>query len=124
MTIQTFYEVIGEDYEDVFNRFMMESLVVKFVKKFIEDPTFDMLEQSLENHDVQEAIRASHTFKGICDNMGFVKLKKALHCDAFFVALSRASGCPEQRTSSLQIRPIARKGSADIIFADSRLLFG
>ena len=37
MTIQTFYEVIGEDYEDVFNRFMMESLVVKFVKKFIED---------------------------------------------------------------------------------------
>ena len=75
MTIQTFYEVIGEDYEDVFNRFMMESLVVKFVKKFIEDPTFDMLEQSLENHDVQEAIRASHTFKGICDNMGFVKLK-------------------------------------------------
>ena len=56
-------KLLEKNYEDVFNRFMMESLVVKFVKKFIEDPTFDMLEQSLENHDVQEAIRASHTFK-------------------------------------------------------------
>ena len=94
MTIQTFYEVIGEDYEDVFNRFMMESLVVKFVKKFIEDTTCDMLEQSLENHDVQEAIRASHTFKGICDNMGFVKLKKSVALRRFFCCSFKGERLP------------------------------
>lgn len=76
MTIQAFYETIQEDYEDVLDRFMMENLLMKYVLKFKDDPTFDLLKQALENHEIQGAIRHSHTFKGICDNLGFMQLKK------------------------------------------------
>lgn len=76
MTIKELYENIGEDYQDVFDRFMMEKMIQKYVLKFIEDPNFLLLKQSLESNDEDEAFRAGHTLKGVCANMGFLKLEK------------------------------------------------
>ena len=74
MTLQEFYTVVGGDYQDALNRMMMESMLRKFLAKFPSDPSFTLLEQSLQNGDREEAFRAAHTIKGLCLNLGFGKL--------------------------------------------------
>lgn len=76
MTIKDVYDIIHEDYQDVYDRFQMERMIQKYVLKFIEDPNFSLLKQGLECCDEQEAFRAGHTLKGVCANMGFLKLEK------------------------------------------------
>lgn len=76
MTIKDVYDIIHEDYQDVYDRFQMERMIQKYVLKFIEDPNFSLLKQGLECCDEQEAFRAGHTLKGVCANMGFLKLQK------------------------------------------------
>ena len=74
MTLQEFYTVVGGDYQDALNRMMMESMLRKFLAKFPSDPSFTLLEQSLQNGNREEAFRAAHTIKGLCLNLGFGKL--------------------------------------------------
>ena len=74
MTLQEFYTVVGGDYQDALNRMMMESMLRKFLAKFPSDPSFTLLEQSLQNGNREEAFRAAHTIKGFCLNLGFGKL--------------------------------------------------
>lgn len=75
MTVKDVYDKIHEDYQDVYERFQMERMIQKYVLKFIEDPHFSLLKDGLENNDEQEAFRAGHTLKGVCANMGFLKLE-------------------------------------------------
>lgn len=74
--IKDVYDMIHEDYEDVYERFQMERIIQKYVLKFLDDPNFSLLKQGLESLDEQEAFRAGHTLKGVCANMGFSKLEK------------------------------------------------
>lgn len=74
MTLKECYEILGGGYEDVLSRFMSERLVQKFVIKFLDDKSFDTLKSSLEIGNYEEAFRAAHTIKGICQNLGFEKL--------------------------------------------------
>lgn len=74
MTLKECYEILGGGYEDVLSRFMSERLVQKFVIKFLDDKSFDILKSSLEIDNYEEAFRAAHTIKGICQNLGFEKL--------------------------------------------------
>lgn len=74
MTLKECYEILGGGYEDVLSRFMSERLVQKFVIKFLDDKSFDTLKSSLEISNYEEAFRAAHTIKGICQNLGFEKL--------------------------------------------------
>ena len=45
-----------------------------FALKFLDDPTFALLEKSLTEENVDEAFRAAHTLKGITQNLGFSQL--------------------------------------------------
>ena len=74
MTLQECYEAIGGIYEDVFGRFRKESLIRKFVLKFLNDPSFDALCKGMESKNQEEAFRAAHTIKGVCQNLAFVQL--------------------------------------------------
>ncbi len=74
MTLQEFYQTIGGDYNDVTARLPSEKLVLKFVLKFLNDESYDLLCKSLETKNYEEAFRAAHTIKGICQNLGFTKL--------------------------------------------------
>ncbi len=79
MTIQECYRAIGADYDEVLGRLRSERLIQKFVLKFPEDGSFQLLCDSMEAGDLETAFRASHTIKGVCGNLGFSRLGASSH---------------------------------------------
>ena len=73
MTLKECYAALGGDYDDVLGR-LPERLVQKFVLKFLNDGSYDLLCRSLADGDRAEAFRAAHTIKGVCQNLGLTKL--------------------------------------------------
>lgn len=74
MTLQDCYTAMGGDYTDVVARLRSDRLVRKFVLKFLDDGSFDLLCRSLEEKQYEEAFRAAHTIKGMCQNLSFNRL--------------------------------------------------
>lgn len=74
MTLKECYGEIGGDYEVVVARLMNERIVQKFLLKFLDDSSYDTLLQSMEAESYEEAFRAVHTLKGICQNLGLDRL--------------------------------------------------
>lgn len=74
MSLKECYTALGGNYEDVLSRLRTEKLVQKFVLKFLNDGSYDLLVKSLETGDYGEAFRAAHTIKGVCQNLSFTKL--------------------------------------------------
>lgn len=74
MTLKECYALFEGDYDDVIARLGSETLVKRFVFKFLDDSSYDTLLKSLEAEDYKEAFRAAHTIKGICQNLSFTKL--------------------------------------------------
>ena len=71
MTLKECYAALNGDYDEAMGRLRSERLVQKFVLKFLEDGSYDLLCRSMESGDVAEAFRAAHTIKGVCANMAF-----------------------------------------------------
>ncbi len=71
MTLREAYEQLGGDYDEVLSRLPSERLVKKFAFKFLEDENYGNLERAMETEDWDSAFRASHTIKGVCQNLGF-----------------------------------------------------
>lgn len=74
MTIKECYAALGGDYDEVLGRLRSERLVQKFVLKFPEDGSYALLRRSLDEGNTEEAFRAAHTIKGMCQNLGFTLL--------------------------------------------------
>ncbi len=74
MTLQELYEVIGGDYQEVRGRLPSDKFIQKFVLKFLDDKSYELLLSSLEQGNGEEAFRAAHTIKGMCQNLGFTTL--------------------------------------------------
>ena len=77
MTVKECYEQMGADYEGVLGRLRSEVLIKKFAKKFLDDGSFRSLKDNLAQKNGEEAFRAAHTLKGVCQNLGFDNLYKA-----------------------------------------------
>lgn len=75
MTLKECYLALGGNYDDVIGRLRNEQLVQKYVLKFLDDQSFAVLCRSLEAGNLEEAFRAAHTMKGMCQNLGFTKLQ-------------------------------------------------
>jgi len=74
MTLQECYAAIGGDYEDVVARLHSDRLVQKFMLRFLDDKSFELFSNSMEEKNYEEAFRAAHTIKGICQNLSFTRL--------------------------------------------------
>ncbi len=74
MTLEQFYAYIGGDYQGTLSRLPSEKLILKFVRKYVDDPTCAQLDQAVEVKDWETAFRAAHTLKGVSQNLGFDKL--------------------------------------------------
>lgn len=74
MTLKECYADMGSNYEEVLGRLCSERLIQKFVLKFLDDPSFNLLCTSMEAGSYEEAFRAAHTIKGVCQNLGFSAL--------------------------------------------------
>ena len=75
MTLQECYAAMGGNYEDAIGRLRSERLVQKFVLKFLNDGSYDLLCRSMEEKNYGEAFRAAHTIKGVCQNLSINKLQ-------------------------------------------------
>ena len=107
MNIQEFYDSIDESYENVSSRMMgNQKLVEKFVRKFLDDPTYEQIKEDLtllnelgfkylrmydpiryaeetckikeavDKMDYDEILRTTHTMKGIASNLEFTHLQQ------------------------------------------------
>ena len=62
---------------DLLGRLYSEALVKKFVAMFLSDKSFQLLEDSMKSQNYEEAFRAAHTVKGMCQNLSFTTLEKS-----------------------------------------------
>ena len=93
MTVQECYAALDGNYEEVLKRMMnKEALIVKFLKKFEADTSFERLCKAIEERQVEEAFREAHTMKGLCQNMAFSGL--CVPVEALTECL-RAGNCDE-----------------------------
>ena len=74
MNLKDCYIKFGGDFDEVLGRLRREQSVQKFMYKFLDDKSFQLFEASMENKDYEEALRAVHTLKGICQNLSFTRL--------------------------------------------------
>ncbi len=77
MDLKSCYLRLGGDYDEVLGRLHKESLVEKFLFKFLDDGSFRLLEESFANGNHEEAFRAAHTLKGVCQNLSFTQLYRS-----------------------------------------------
>ena len=84
MTLKECYAALEGNCDEVLNRLRSENLVQKFVIRFLSDPSYELLCTSMESGNYQEAFRAAHTIKGVCQNLSFTKLysSSAQLCEA------------------------------------------
>lgn len=85
MTLRECYDALQGNYDEVVSRLRSERLIQKFVLKFLDDGSFNNLAASVESGNREEAFRAAHTIKGMCQNLSFTKL--ALTADEMTEAL-------------------------------------
>lgn len=74
MTLQECYAAMGSDYEDVMKRLCSDRLVQKFMLRFLDDRSYELFCTSMKEKNYEEAFRAAHTIKGVCQNLGFTRL--------------------------------------------------
>ena len=74
MTLQECYADMGGDYSGVVTRLCSESMVQKFILRFLDDKSYKLFCNSMESKNYEESFRAAHTIKGICQNLGFTRL--------------------------------------------------
>lgn len=74
MELRECYKEFGGDYDDTVKRLMREDIVKKFLKKFLDDDSYDNLNKALKTKNMDEAFRAAHTLKGIAINLGLNNL--------------------------------------------------
>lgn len=75
MDLRQCYGALGGNYDEVLKRMMnSEAMLKKFVLKFLDDGSYDLLKSSLAAGDGETSFRAAHTLKGVCQNLGLGKL--------------------------------------------------
>ena len=65
----------GIQCDEALERFMgNESMLEKFLKKFLDDGNYKNLVQAAQNGSAEEMLTAAHTLKGVCGNLAFGSL--------------------------------------------------
>ena len=77
MTVKECYEEIGGDYEEILSRLMRDDLVKEFAAMFLDDSSYEELVTQMKKGNCEEAFKASHTLKGVCQNLALTELANA-----------------------------------------------
>ena len=77
MTIVECYQQLGGNLDNVKTRLPSDSLIKRFIIKFLDDSSYSELCDALQKGQRDEAFRAAHTLKGICANLGFDQLENS-----------------------------------------------
>ncbi len=79
MTLPECYGKLQGDYDEVVSRLRSDRLIQKFVLKFLDDESYANLCAAMEAENREEAFRAAHTIKGMCQNLSFTRLGESAH---------------------------------------------
>ena len=74
MTLQELYKEIGGDYESAMKVLRVEKLMDKHIRKFVTGGVITNLLEAGETMDAERLFETSHAAKGVCGNLGLVKL--------------------------------------------------
>ena len=77
MTVEQVYKNMDSDYASVKDRLQNDALIEKFLIKFLADESYANILKNLEEQNLEEAFRAAHTLKGVCQNLGLDRLYKS-----------------------------------------------
>ena len=77
MTLKECYARMNGSYEDAKLRLMMDSMVERFMFKFLEDDTMENLRSAVAERNIPDSFRAAHTLKGVAANLAFTEQAKA-----------------------------------------------
>lgn len=76
MDLKSFYSNVGGDYDVMMGRMgNKEERIIKFLNKFMNDPSFENLKEALSTGNAEEAFRAAHTIKGVALNLELMDLQ-------------------------------------------------
>lgn len=75
MTLKECYDRMNGSYEDAKLRLMMDSMVERFMFKFLEDDTMANLRAAVAEKNIPDSFRAAHTLKGVAANLSFTELQ-------------------------------------------------
>lgn len=76
MNLQECYEIAGGNAETVMRQFHTEDRIEKYLLKFLSDPSYALLESSLQKGNYEEAFRMAHSLKGMCLILGLQSLQE------------------------------------------------
>ena len=77
MTVQELYNRIDGDYTQATNVLRMDKLIDKHIRKLPQNGVVDKLIEAGETMDATALFESAHAMKGVCGNLGLVKLAAA-----------------------------------------------
>lgn len=80
MKVSEIYELLGENYDEVFERIGMEDRIVKYLKKFITEDFGESVRNSYQSSNWSDLFKSAHDLKGLALNLGLSKLAYVSGC--------------------------------------------
>lgn len=77
MTLQELYQMIDGDYEQALRVLRMDKLLDKHIRKLTKNGVVDKLLEAGQGMDPVQLFESAHAMKGVCANLGLVKLSQA-----------------------------------------------
>lgn len=77
MTLEALYQAIDGDYDQALKVLRVEKLLDKHIKKLPQNKIFASLRTAGESMDAEQLFESAHAMKGVCANLGLVKLSNA-----------------------------------------------
>ena len=96
MTIQECYKKMGADYQEVLGRLHNEAMICKFVRMFLQDDSFHIVEDGLRRGDVIETNKKTQTLMGVCQNLGCSNLYAPAYTVTETLRAGQLEGTQEQ----------------------------
>ena len=85
MTLQELYFTIDGDYEKALSVLRMDKLLDKHIRRLPDNAIFPALFAAGESLDASGIFESAHAIKGVCANLGLLKLSEAASelCEEF-----------------------------------------
>ena len=75
MTVEECYKNLHGDYEQAKRILMSDSMIEKFMLKFIDDNSYEKLMDGVKSKNIKNAFEGAHALKGVCANLAFEELR-------------------------------------------------
>ncbi len=78
MTLEEFYTTVNGDYNSAIKRFRTQDKLIKFLKRYADDPFYEKMIHAIESGNIEESFALAHAEKGIVANFYLTDLYDAI----------------------------------------------